>query len=445
MATSYGVLTTIDKVLEENKKEQKNTLTLKNELLKDIPLPLFNYTWLKYLNVSGNNLSRLEITDFPPFLEELDISNNNMSSLTASMFPATMRAIKCQKNQIKTFDGRLFLGLLYLVISKNNLDELTSMPPIIQQLEANDNNLVYVPACPDSLEILDVSSNNIKLVPSLNYGLVSLDMSFNKISVLPVLVDTIKELDVRGNNITKLNSRLPSNLTKFVAFDNGLQTIEIAFPAGLLELDLSRNELTVMPELNLKIQEVDLSDNGITELKDIPESVINLDVSDNKLSTIPDAIIERESTGVLELKYRNNMIEGKGKGEDNDKDQDKIDYFNVSDAQKKFPGVGHTLGSTGNAHVPPIPLYGKPIVHTYPNTSYNVTYPPLSQGVRTAFEKEDWARFGGNGWRKGVGYGKQHVVSPYLAEIEAKLHSKSKVKNSNPNFISINFRKNKVV
>ncbi|MFX1327907.1 MAG: leucine-rich repeat domain-containing protein [Promethearchaeota archaeon] len=153
-----------------------------------LPTTLKSLTYLKGLNLSGNNLKSLPdwIGDFKS-LENLYLSYNNLEILPESMqFLQSLRVLNLKNNNLKSLPdwiGNLNL-LKKLRIGRNKL----------KSLPLSMRNLI-------SLEFLDLENNSIKILPDWIGDLTSLQtiyISCNKLNILPkslIQLEFLKILD----------------------------------------------------------------------------------------------------------------------------------------------------------------------------------------------------------------------------------------------------------
>ena len=178
-------------------------IILANNKLTQIPRELGAVQSLRVLDLSGNNLSRLEVEGIDysslllPKIQSLNVSNNGLSSpaLEAILYAVT------QSN----------CPLSCLLASKNSIDRFPDIIMHISTLREVDlsnnvlQNVLILNECPrNSLEILNLSNNQIRHVKGIEIlkKLSSLSLDNNNIMDVPLeigLITTLKSLTLNGN------------------------------------------------------------------------------------------------------------------------------------------------------------------------------------------------------------------------------------------------------
>ncbi len=104
-----------------------------------------------------------------------------------------------------------------------------------------------------------------------------LDVSFNDLVLLPTLPSSLTILSCRGNDLIQINN-LPMGLLELDCSLNPIVQI-INLPASLLELDCSSNELTQLPTLPSSLTKIDCSSNPISSFPVWPPFLLDLNIS----------------------------------------------------------------------------------------------------------------------------------------------------------------------
>ncbi|XP_053173941.1 extracellular matrix protein 2 [Scomber japonicus] len=236
--------------------------------------PLSNLTFLKRLNLDGNQLTR--IPSLPPSLEELKINNNQLNSLTPHCFEGLKNLwnLELQGNILheasvspETF--RPIKKLLYLQLDHNRFRSLPQgLPSSLKRLDMNDNlidevteevvrdcfhlralnlshNLLHEQAVAHhawthlkALEVLDLSYNRFTSVPmNLPRRLSNLTLQHNDISQIPAFA--FRHLQPGLQSLRLSHNSLSNEGAERVSF--------VGTYRSLVELLLDNNHLGEIP------------------------------------------------------------------------------------------------------------------------------------------------------------------------------------------------------
>eukprot|EP00002_Diphylleia_rotans_P031711 TRINITY_DN65_c1_g1_i1.p1 TRINITY_DN65_c1_g1~~TRINITY_DN65_c1_g1_i1.p1 ORF type:complete len:430 (-),score=72.04 TRINITY_DN65_c1_g1_i1:453-1742(-) len=283
----------------------------------EVPREVFDADDLLNLNLSQNRLrflpEKFGRAPLQTSLISLDLSHNMISRLPTSFSNlAGLKELNLMHNSINNLDGFLFLGMMgTLEILKLNWNKLSYLPKSIGDLQA--------------LRYFDASCNQITGLPQTvdeMHNLRTLLLYQNKISTLPEqfsCLRSMEELDISINPIfhtpvpiTSKNKRTtihyePTDALDYV-FHNMPNIFRLGAAAldmkkmnpfvnklrGLLDLKISNNELSQLPNSLLELSNLEVLDasrNLLVELpKDIGFQLTNLrrlDISSNKLDVLP--------------------------------------------------------------------------------------------------------------------------------------------------------------
>jgi Leucine-rich repeat (LRR) protein/GTPase SAR1 family protein len=213
---------------------------------------------LEKLQLSNNRLSELKVLPYFPNLKSLYASGNNLEELVCD-HNECLTEIVLSHNKINNLQfARDCIHLAYLDVEHNKVTTVDDMGclPKLAALYAKNNrisdslSLQNFPA----LERADFSSNNISLVEDLNglSCLQSINLQDNIIKDpghwkdLPAL----ERINLKGNRLTSLRGKL-------------------AFLPRLKTLELSRNQLGSIPDLQLfpQLERLILSNNNIKKFE----------------------------------------------------------------------------------------------------------------------------------------------------------------------------------
>ena len=209
---------------------------------------LTNCNAIEYLDVQGNNLTRLEVPNRTN-LANLHCSGNQINNLNVSNC-TELDTLNCSLNNIGILDLSTNIDLKHIRCHQNQLTSL---------LLANSTNLKNLYCHQNQLSTLDVSNNtNLNVLTCGENQLSTLNLNNNS---------QITVLNCVENRLLTLNLSMLSNLNT------------LSCGANLLtELDLSQNILLRQLTCDFnKLEEVDLSHNAL---------LISLFITSNKLKKL---------------------------------------------------------------------------------------------------------------------------------------------------------------
>lgn len=154
---SHNNIKKIDKNLEKATKLEE--LYLFHNNIKTIENLSFN---LRYLNLSFNNISKIENLDLLTNLETCELTNNNISKL--ENLPDSLKKLYIHNNRIKKLENLPFLDILD--ISDNRLKTVENLPLSLTRLDISNNDVSKLDL-PISLEFLDLRYTKIKTFQNL--------------------------------------------------------------------------------------------------------------------------------------------------------------------------------------------------------------------------------------------------------------------------------------
>ncbi|XP_053101611.1 leucine-rich repeats and immunoglobulin-like domains protein 2 isoform X2 [Hemicordylus capensis] len=226
-------------------------------------------------------------------LENLDLSSNLISEIKASSFPQMqLKFLNLSNNRITTLEmGCLDNLSSSLIVVKLNRNRISTIPLKTMRLP--------------HMQLLELKRNRIKVIESLTFqgldSLKSLKMQRNGISRLMdgafFGLDTIEELELERNNLTEVKKGWLyglRTLQQLYISENAIYRISPdawEFCQRLSELDLSYNQLTRLDESAFV---------GLSLLE-------RLNLSNNKVSHIADGVFKGLSN-LQTLDLRNNEI-----------------------------------------------------------------------------------------------------------------------------------------
>lgn len=216
-------------------------LDLSNRGLTAIPAEVLANTQLKYLNLSGNRISRIPAIKTLKSLLHLDLSNNLLTNLPDDVDQlASLKTLRVRRNRLGAIPSSLgrLAQLELLDLSANKIEEL---PDSIVNLQ--------------KLTLLDLSENKLKAIPGGIGQLRDLNRLYLQNNQLPSLPDEIgalsrlKDLNLSYNNLTQLPPTLSKQLPQLDLLDVSFNTLT-QLPPDLnvrLFFNCSGNRLTERP------------------------------------------------------------------------------------------------------------------------------------------------------------------------------------------------------
>ncbi|KAI9140112.1 hypothetical protein BKA69DRAFT_1081939 [Paraphysoderma sedebokerense] len=180
-------------------------------------------------------------------------------------------------------------SLRILKLSHTEITRLPELPPALEVLDCKRIPISELPKLPTSLRSLCFYECNINYIPP-NYfpnGLRHLDLSRNQITNLPDLPPKLEVLDCKLNPITEF-PKLPNTLQSLCFSECNIEYIPPNYlPYGLRSLNLSCNQITNLPGLPPKLETLRINGNQNLELPKLPESLRSLDFYGSKIRYIP--------------------------------------------------------------------------------------------------------------------------------------------------------------
>ncbi|XP_031172731.2 extracellular matrix protein 2 [Sander lucioperca] len=273
-----------------------DTLDLSKNKLDDESFrqnPLSNLTFLKKLNIDGNQLTR--IPALPPSLEELKMNNNKLSTLSPNCFKGLMNLLNLELEENTLHEGsvsplafRPLEGLLDLQLDNNRFRYLPlGLPPSLQELDMNENLIETVTeealrGCVH-LRVLDLSHNLLH-----EQGIATRAWTRLK---------SLEALNLSYNRFTSVPMNLPRHLHKLTLQHNNISHIA-AFTFRHMRSNLQ----------SLRLSHNDLSNEGMERVSFVGtyRSLGELLLDNNRLGEVPRCVRQFKNLQVLRLD--NNQI-----------------------------------------------------------------------------------------------------------------------------------------
>lgn len=269
---------------------------------------------LRILDLSMNNILRLDSIVLPALLEKLMVNANNLVSLDGLNYDeaVNLHTLDASINAIKSVEGIAFpASLRVLKITYNLILSVAQgqIPPFLEVLALSKNNIKSIDNIdiPCTLQELHLSENSIR---SFAEGFFSgaenlrlIDLSDNRIDDLDdlgTLPSSLRELKLDNNEIdnSNLSNILTRNLTKLSMVNTGLVSIDnVRFPRTMIEVILAKNEIFQINNVVFggdSFSKLDLSNNRLKSFHAannnlvIPSSLKSLDLRANLVTDLDD-------------------------------------------------------------------------------------------------------------------------------------------------------------
>ncbi|XP_026672039.1 protein artichoke isoform X2 [Ceratina calcarata] len=341
-------------------------LDLSSNLLQEFPVSALRHlTDLKFLNISNNLIGEIEQTHLSTLkeLQVLDLSRNDIGRLGVNAFSrlTELTRLDLSLNALRTIEESSFDGLnklKWLSLRDNNIllvptTALTRLPSLTH-LRMEFNRIAALPiesieAIASNLATLALARNLIREIPpglfqeferlvrvelsgnaltrltrdsflGLEETLLELDVSSNKLATIGGLpLKRLISLNLAGNRLTRIPPETFEHL-KNVRYLNlssnplfgGFPPV---FPSSVVDLDVSRTDLNVLPAILLRnlesLERISLADNRLERIEegtfDRLENLSRINLSGNRIESISNAAFVG-LTGLYELNLRANQL-----------------------------------------------------------------------------------------------------------------------------------------
>ncbi len=267
-------------------------------------------------------------------IEELDLSNGQLTQIPDEVFELThLHKLDLSYNNIQDIPSQISrlinLKSLDLIGNEELTDihqELVKLPSLIF-LRLTWKVKIIIPEWFSQikqlgLHLIDKTQSRSVYIETIPDTIINLEnLVFFKIWLklssqdwLPWLKTLDKlELDLSDNQLSTLPESITnlSNLTGLDLSDNQLSTLpeSITNFSNLTELNLRYNQLSTLPESINNISNLTELNLSYNQLSTLPESITNLsnltglDLSSNQLSTLPESITNLSNLTELDLSY----------------------------------------------------------------------------------------------------------------------------------------------
>ncbi|XP_066517495.1 toll-like receptor 13 [Hoplias malabaricus] len=322
--------------------EQTEALDLSNNRLQGINnRDLIHLSKLRHLNVSHNQILDIEVGAFRSLsaLQDLNLASNNLTGISEGSFENlfNLTMLRLDENQITNIVASVFTPLSSLVmlnLSGNHLSCIYETQalfhlPKLQELHIGQNEFAsfqssQISNAPLKLKVLDLSQNPLqvfRITEDIFPYLESLSLAFSIGNMTWDVQDAnylknVSTLNLTGIPNTSVLQTFNTSLTNVRLNQFREQTVEVLIKAScqistLKTLHLQNNRMESISEEELKyctaLLTLDLSENHLSNITNLAFSAMrklkSLNLSKNKLNSVPTAIGNLSSLGILDLSY----------------------------------------------------------------------------------------------------------------------------------------------
>ena len=262
-----------------------NSVKINNEKLKNINfIKKYDKEWDE-LNFSYNDFKELKIIS-GIICNKLILSNNDIKEIT--LFGCNIKCLemeKCNINKIHFIDT----SIEKLIINTNDIEELNLFPNNLKHLEIKNNNLSYFHynELLSGLEILYLDNNNVEnFVFNKNNNLIKLSLNNNSLSSFEfdIITQKLELLNLLNNNFDTCNhenknirfiTKKYTNLKIFIEFyDNNLNDTNNSSDDDIFEDIIPKHKMKIFNDSD------DNDDNGDDKSNDDSNFNIDDDIND---------------------------------------------------------------------------------------------------------------------------------------------------------------------
>ena len=253
----------INEVLGENELMKETKLELIGSDICELPERLAGFDWVEILVIRNTKIK--EIINLPKNIVELFIEQNDLEIFDASIIPNSVLALKFTSNKTKIVTG-LKNGIVTLNLAFNQIKELDCpIPPSVTDLNLSENKGF------DKLPMFEFDGCNLRI----------LDVSGTRISNIDDIPDNITILKTCTCTVLRTVNKLPSCLTKWVAFSSQIEKITCEFPPQIDHIDLYDCYLDSCPDFPDSIKTIDIGKNLLDKIPRVPFTIETMDIREN--------------------------------------------------------------------------------------------------------------------------------------------------------------------
>ena len=180
-----------------------------------------------------------------------------------------------------------------------SFNEITSVPkdllkiPTLKHVSLFQNNIKTIDLSDVNFGIADFGMNNLTSIPKISNSIKFISLDHNKIQTIDVSFDSIQKMSLRNNIITTIKPNISFHGLRIIDLSYNqitvLPNLRDVFPI-VRHLDLSHNQIEILPEFPFQIEEFSISCNKIKEIPGSFSSLIYIksaNFSDNQIEKVP--------------------------------------------------------------------------------------------------------------------------------------------------------------
>jgi Leucine-rich repeat (LRR) protein len=256
-------------------KSQLQSLTLTRNTIHDLPKNLKKLSTLAMpLNgLKSISSAMLEAILSYPMIQSLDFSYNLLKDFPPALCQIkTLKTLNLFGHQLVTFDGSQLTSLTKIDLGHNRLKSFPQLSSTVGSVALDSSRIEVVAVSFEKLGRLSISSNRLRLFSAAcSFSeLTVLDISRNSIVRLPDLdqvTPRLQQFNGSGNHIRRPH-RFPRTILEMNLSHNHLVGFPPSFGqlSSLVQADLSRNAIEVVPQLPSGLQTQSLYENRIVRI-----------------------------------------------------------------------------------------------------------------------------------------------------------------------------------
>lgn len=222
---------------------------------------------------------------FPEHLQVLDIQKCDVLNITLPNFLEVLDISDC--NELNTNVTAFPKTLRTLRLCNIEVYSLEDLPQTLERLEVVVCGLMRI-ELPETVNLvfLKLTGGGLRECPTFPASLVTIDLSENNLQTLSTLPPGLVRLTADNNELIEV-PEIPSNVEYLHLKNNRLQNLSWAPHSMLRVLDISGNAFERLPRLPNSLVNLAAKNNHITKIKRFPGRLEVINLNDNDLKTIP--------------------------------------------------------------------------------------------------------------------------------------------------------------